>query len=142
LGVSNATFRLSEATTLPYEDGSFDIIYSNGTFHHIDERLHAAVLAELARTLKPNGSLFVFENNPLNPLTVRAMRQNPFDRGTKMILPWTLQRRVARTGLKARTPRFYVFLPRQLKSLRWTERYLRAVPFGAQYYVRGSKGGS
>jgi hypothetical protein len=39
----------------------------------------------------------------------------------------------------ARKPRYYVFYPKQLKRLRWSERYLRAVPMGAQYYVWGTK---
>ena len=41
--------------------------------------------------------------------------------------------------MKARNPRYYVFYPKQLKRLRWSERYLRRVPIGAQYYVWGTR---
>ncbi len=139
LGLRDATFTFSESDTLPFAEASFDLVYSNGTFHHIPHEKHPKVLAELARVLKPGGDLFIFENNPLNPLTVRGMRNNPFDRGTKMVFPWSLRARVAAAGLRATTPYFYVFFPRPLKALRWTEPHLRHVPIGAQYYVRGTR---
>jgi len=68
------------------------------------------------------------------------MRQNPFDAGTKMLFPWYLRRLVRSALLTARAPKYYVFYPKQLKRLRWSERYLRSVPLGAQYYVWGTKG--
>jgi SAM-dependent methyltransferase len=139
LALRDVTFHLSESERLPFPDGSFDLIYSNGTFHHIDHGKHAAVFGELARVLGPGGHLFVFENNPYNPLMVRGMRQNPFDAGTKMLFPSYLRGLVRRADLRARAPRYYVFYPKQLKRLRWSERYLRAVPIGAQYYVWGTK---
>jgi len=70
---------------------------------------------------------------------VRGMRQNPFDAGVKMLFPWYLRKLVRSADLRARRPRFYVFYPKQLKGLRWSERYLRRVPIGAQYYVWGTK---
>jgi len=139
LNVSDARFHFSEGPTLPFEDETFDVIYSNGTFHHIDHAEHPAVFRELARVLRRGGHAFVFENNPLNPLTVRGMRQNPFDAGTKMLFPWYLRRQMGRPGLRARAPQYYVFFPKQLKMLRWAEDYLRHVPLGAQYYVWASK---
>ena len=140
MGLRDVTFHFSKSERLPFEDGAFDLVYSNGTFHHIDHGKHPAVFAELRRVLRPGGHLFVFENNPLNPLSVRAMRQNPFDAGTKMLLPWYLRRLVRSALLTARAPKYYVFYPKQLKRLRWSERYLRSVPLGAQYYVWGTKG--
>jgi ubiquinone/menaquinone biosynthesis C-methylase UbiE len=137
--VSGARFHFSQDVNLPFSSGTFDLIYSNGTFHHIDFAKHASLLAELARVLRPGGQLFVFENNPLNPLMVRGMRRNPFDEGTRMLFPWYLRSRVRRAGLSPRALRFYVFYPKQLKALRFSERYLRSVPLGGQYYVWGEK---
>ncbi len=139
LGLRDVTFHVSDSERLPFADGSFDLIYSNGTFHHIDRDKHAGVLQELQRVLKRGGHVFIFENNPLNPLMVRGMRQNPFDAGVKMLFPWYLRKLVRSADLRARRPRFYVFYPKQLKGLRWSERYLRRVPIGAQYYVWGTK---
>jgi SAM-dependent methyltransferase len=139
LALRDVNFHLSESERLPFPDGSFDLIYSNGTFHHIDHGKHAAVFGELVRVLRSGGHLFVFENNPYNPLMVRGMRQNPFDAGTKMLFPSYLRGLARRADLRARAPRYYVFYPKQLKRLRWSERYLRALPVGAQYYVWGTK---
>jgi trans-aconitate methyltransferase len=140
LGVPGVTFHLSEeGASLPFSAESFDLIYSNGTFHHIGRDRHPKVFRELVRVLKPGGHLFVFENNPMNPLTVLNMRQNPFDKGTRMLFPGYLRRLQQSAGLRVNALRYYVFLPKQLKALRWSERHLRRVPFGAQYYVWGKK---
>jgi SAM-dependent methyltransferase len=139
LGVRDAHFHVAEGSKLPFPAAAFDVIYSNGTFHHIDHAVHGAVFDELQRVLRPGGHMFIFENNPFNPLMVRGMKKNPFDAGTKMLFPWYLRRLVRRSGVRARTPRYYVFFPKALKALRWSERYLRSVPIGAQYYVWGTK---
>jgi SAM-dependent methyltransferase len=137
----DATFHVSAGVPLPFESGSFDLIYSNGTFHHIDHAEHPAIFRELARLLRPGGSAFIFENNPFNPLSVHMMRTSPMDAGTKMLFPRYLARLQRDAGLQVNATRFYVFFPKQLKALRWSERYLRRVPFGAQYYVWGTKPG-
>jgi SAM-dependent methyltransferase len=142
LGVPGARFHAVTGPRLPFADASFDLVYSNGTFHHIPHDEHAAVLGELRRVLRPRANVFVFENNPLNPLMVRAMRTNAFDQGAKMLFPWYLRRLIGGARLRARAPRYYCFYPKQLKSLRWSEKHLRAVPLGAQYYVWGDDSGA
>ena len=139
LGVRAATFHYWESGKLPFADAAFDAIYSNGTFHHIEHAEHPAILGELARVLRPGGHLFVFENNPLNPVTLYLMRSSPLDRGTKVLFPWYLRRLQRNAGLRVQGVRFYVFFPRQLKLLCAAEKHLRQVPFGAQYYVWGTK---
>jgi ubiquinone/menaquinone biosynthesis C-methylase UbiE len=138
LGVAGATFHVAEGS-LPFSDASFDLIYSNGTFHHIDRAQHGQVLRELSRVLSPGGTLFIFENNPFNPLMVYGMWTNPFDKGTKMLMPWYLRRLIRDALLEAAPPRFYYFFPRYLARLRWMEPHLSGFPAGAQYYVRGRK---
>lgn len=136
----DTTFHVCPSLPLPFEDGSFDVVYSNGTFHHIDHAEHPAIFRELARVLRPGGHAFIFENNPFNPVTVYLMRTHPMDAGTKMLFPHYLARLQRDAGLHVNATRFYVFFPKQLKPLRWGERYLARVPFGAQYYVWGTKG--
>jgi SAM-dependent methyltransferase len=142
LGLRDVSFQVSEQADLPFETGSFDLIYSNGTFHHIEHSAHDVVVRELVRVLRPRGHLFVFENNPLNPLTLLGMYRNPFDRGARVLFPWYLRRLQRDAGLRINALRYYVFFPKQLKALRWSEPWLRTVPLGAQYYVWGTKASS
>ena len=45
------------ADRLPYEDGSFDRVFSSLMFHHLRRDDRPKVLAEIHRVLKPGGSL-------------------------------------------------------------------------------------
>jgi SAM-dependent methyltransferase len=93
-GADRTEFLAVESVTLPFPDATFDLIHSNGTFHHIPHADHPAILRELHRVLKPGGDLFIFENNPYNA-TVLAMKMSPLDREARMILPPVLGRREA-----------------------------------------------
>lgn len=139
LKLRDTAFQVSSGMPLPFDDGVFDVVYSNGTFHHIDHAQHPLVFREIARVLRPGGHAFIFENNPYNPLTVHGMHRNPMDADAKMLFPHYLARLERRAGLRVNATRFYVFFPKHLKALRWSERYLRRVPIGAQYYVWGTK---
>lgn len=133
--LEQVTFIHTVAARLPFADGSFDLIYTNGTLHHIPPGERPAVLAELGRILRPAGTICIFENNPLNPLTVRSMRQNPFDEGLRAVKPGEITLTAANCGLLPLRPRYYFFFPRILKWLRPLERYLKRVPLGAQYLL-------
>ena len=64
--ISNARTVLLEKGELPFADGEFDKIVMIDTIHHLDE--HVAIMAEVARVLRPGGLLLIFEPNKLNPL--------------------------------------------------------------------------
>jgi ubiquinone/menaquinone biosynthesis C-methylase UbiE len=130
------TFIHTDAPRLPFADESFDLIYTNGTMHHIPAKEHPTVLAELGRILKPAGSLCIFENNPCNPLTVRSMRLNPFDKGLQAVRPGEIMLAATGCGVVPFSLRYYFFFPRKLKWLRFFERYLKRIPLGAQYAMR------
>lgn len=52
-GVGNVEFRQGKADALPVEDGSVDVVISNGVFNLCPDK--PKVLAELFRALKPGG---------------------------------------------------------------------------------------
>lgn len=134
--IEAVTFIHSDAAVLPFADECFDLIYTNGTMHHIPTERRPAVLADLRRILKPAGTLCIFENNPFNPLTVRSMRQNPFDDGLQAVQPNDIKRAATQCGLVPSPERYYFFFPNKLSWLRPLERYLKRVPLGAQYSMR------
>lgn len=59
----------SDAENLPYQDGMFDIIICNASFHHYTNP--EAVLKEMRRVLKDNGVLLI--GDPWTPQPIRAI---------------------------------------------------------------------
>jgi SAM-dependent methyltransferase len=64
--IQNASSILIAPGTLPFPDTYFDKIVMVDTIHHL-ENIHDT-LNEIARVLKKNGLLLIFEPNKLNPL--------------------------------------------------------------------------
>ncbi len=54
-GLRNVRFLAADATTLPFADDEFDLVYTNKTTHHIRDWQRA--LTEILRVLKPDGYL-------------------------------------------------------------------------------------
>lgn len=128
-----------DAGRIPAEDDRFDLAFSACVFHHIPHEEHVAWLRELLRVTRPGGMLSVFEHNPLNPLTVRAVNTCPFDENARLLRPSQLLRRCREAGWGQPRVRFHLFFPRALAALRPLERYLTRVPVGAQYSVSSIK---
>jgi SAM-dependent methyltransferase len=128
-----------DGATLPFPDNSFDIAFAANVFHHIDASLHVPLLSEMRRVLIPGGFIVVFEHNPWNPLTVRAVDSCPFDENAVLIKADVLATRVASAGLIDIGVKYRIFFPGLLRRLRFLERYLTWLPLGAQYYVSGIK---
>jgi SAM-dependent methyltransferase len=126
---------------LPFADDSFDVVFSACVFHHIPHEEHVHWLAELNRVTRLGGRLFIFEHNPLNPLTVHAVRTCPFDENARLIDGWTFSKRVAEAQWSNVKVRYRIFFPRALAILRILEPYMQFFPLGAQYYVCGEQVG-
>jgi len=56
-------FKAFDAKDIPYDDRSFDAIFSLGTFHHIDESNRKKVLQEFIRITKFDAIICFFEPN-------------------------------------------------------------------------------
>lgn len=126
-----------DGQTLPFADDSFDVAFAACVFHHIDHDHHPRLLSELTRVTRPGGIVVVFEHNPLNPLTVRAVRTCPFDENARLLRAGQLMRTFRRCGLSQPTVRYRLFFPSLLRALRPIESRLTACPLGAQYSVCG-----
>src|SRR5262249_15393803 len=108
-------------------------------FHHIEPSDRAHWARELRRVLRPGAAFFLFEHNPYNPLTVRVVRNVPFDEGVRLLRPGNASSLLRDTGFKTSRPWFYFFFPAFLRALRPLEAALKHVPIGAQYFVVGRR---
>lgn len=132
---SSAEYVLLRNTQLPLPESSVDGAFACCVFHHIPPAEHMATLAELRRVLKPGAPLMIYEHNPYNPLTVRAVNTCPLDKNAVLITAREMRRRCERAGYTSVETDYRVYFPAALKALRPLEDHLRWLPLGAQYFV-------
>ena len=121
------------SSSIPLPSESQDIVFSACVFHHIPHEEHQHWLAELLRVTRPGGLLAIFEHNPLNPLTVRAVNTCPLDVNARLIRGATMRQRAVAGGWKSASVDYKLFFPSVLRSLRPLERHLGWLGLGAQY---------
>jgi cyclopropane fatty-acyl-phospholipid synthase-like methyltransferase len=118
---------------------AFDLVFAANVFHHIDTAAIPAWLRRCRDALAPGGSLFVFEHNPLNPLTRYVFERCAFDKDAEMIPRGTLMRLANEAALDVVDAKYTLFFPKPLGMLRPLERFLHWLPLGAQYCLRLKK---
>jgi len=114
---------------------ALDLVYSNGTFHHIAPPERIGVLRRIHAWLRPGGCFALFENNPWNPGTRLVMSRIPFDRDAVVISAREARRVVRAAGFDVLRCDFLFVFPRALRALRSLEARLAALPLGAQYML-------
>lgn len=128
-----------ENQRIPASDNAFDVAFSACAFHHIPLEEHNHWLCELHRVTRAGGMLAIFEHNPLNPITVRAVNTCPFDANAHLVRAKELVELYRESGWKDPKTQYHLFFPRLLSGLRVLEPHLSHIPFGAQYSVSAIK---
>ncbi len=116
-------------------DGSRELAFCNGVFHHIPPADRAAALAYVYNSLAPGGLFAFWENNPWNPGTRYVMHRIPFDRDAVLITPPHAHQLLTAAGFEVLRTDFLFLFPRALSALRPLEPPLSRLPLGAQYQV-------
>jgi SAM-dependent methyltransferase len=111
----------------------------SGVLHHVPRAERVGALEQLRAKLRPGGRVFVFEHNPLNPVTQRSVRTCPFDDDADLLWPWQAKRLLAEAGFSDVRLDYIVFFPRPLALFRPLEPKLRWLPLGAQMLVVGRR---
>lgn len=123
---------------LPHEyrpDEQIDLVFSNGTFHHIAPEDRAAALDYIHRSLRPGGLFALWENNPWNPGTRYVMSRCPFDQNAVPLSALKARRLLQTQGFEILSTEFLFIFPRALRWFRWLEPAASRLPLGAQYQV-------
>jgi SAM-dependent methyltransferase len=128
-----AELREFDGRRIPVADGEYGLALAACVFHHIEPAEHVEKLAEIRRVLAASGWLLVYEHNPWNPLTRKAVRECPFDENAQLMTAATLARRAREAGFSSVAVRYRVFFPAALSWLRPLERFMGWLPAGAQY---------
>lgn len=116
-------------------DGSFDLAFTNGVFHHIPSAQRLACLQAIRRSLKPGGLFAFWENNPWNLGTQYVMSRCAFDEHAIKISSRAAKELLVESGFKILRIDFLFYFPRQLSLLRPVEPWLHKLPLGGQYLV-------
>jgi ubiquinone/menaquinone biosynthesis C-methylase UbiE len=141
-GVADCHYLPYDGHRLPFGDASFDVVFVAGVLHHIPEDANRLeVLTEIRRVLKPGGAVYVFEQNPANPVTRRIVDKCPFDKFARLLTARELTRLMDASGLSGSETSFILFAPRHriFAPIHAIEPRLRHLPIGAQYFATAVK---
>jgi SAM-dependent methyltransferase len=131
-----AEYRLVDPDgALPFAPASFDVSFAICVLHHVASGERARLVGEAARVTKPGGAVVVFEHNPWNPLTRRAVAGCEFDRHAVLLRRAQSERLLRDAGLDGVDGAYIIYFTRESPRLQRIERLLGSLPFGAQYVV-------
>ncbi len=137
----SANFAVYDGKTIPFAAHTFDIVFIAAVLHHIDHSQHEGIIKEMFRVLKPGGRLYLFEHNPLNPVTKYLVRTCPFDANARLLPYRYTQRLLAIFPFSFMEKKFTIFFPRKgfFKKMIGIEDRLGWLPLGGQYFFRAVK---
>jgi len=126
-------FDILEGNYIPAKNDSFDVVMAACVYHHIPLNQRLNWTKEICRVLKPGGSLFIFEHNPLNPLTQHVVKSCAFDDDAILLSRNEALTMTQSADMRLGTFEYIVFFPKLLTFMRPFELYLGWLPLGAQY---------
>ncbi len=137
--VPKGEFQLYDGKRIPFGEQTFDVVFTVCVLHHVPREEWKSLVAEMTRVLKPGGFLYIFEHNPYNPLTRRAVNNCPFDADAELLTRTQSAALLRSAGLEAAEARYVLFFPWKRSGFRTIESGLRWLPLGAQYFVSGRR---
>lgn len=138
-GRPNTSYDVYDGHTLPYDDGTFDMAFAVCVMHHVPPPQWQSFAREMFRVLRMGGLALVFEHNPRNPLTMRAVNNCPFDADAVLLKAENTTELLRDAGFRAIERRYILSIPAGNRALRRVDRLFSRIPFGAQYYVRAER---
>jgi hypothetical protein len=87
--------------------------------------------------LKPGGRVYVFEHNPLNPVTSWVVKHTPIDRNAILLRAREVKHGLVQAGFRGVGTSYQMFFPPRMHWLYRVEGFLHWLPLGGQYAVWG-----
>lgn len=128
-----------DGVSLPYEDEAFDLAFTICVVHHVPAENWPGFFREMHRVLRPGGMAVVFEHNPRNPLTMRAVNRCPFDADAVLLRSGKTKSLFALTGFQKVRSRYILSVPAGNQALRRIDGVFSPLGLGAQYFVTARK---
>ena len=139
--LAHCTFQVYDGEHIPFEEGTFDVVFCANIFHHIERKYHVGLYQEIYRVLKKGGILFNYEHNPWNPITQKVVKDCVFDVDA-VLLPPPYHKGVAKAGgFDQVAIQYVIFFPRfaLFKPFLPLEPLFSWCPIGAQYGIEAVK---
>jgi ubiquinone/menaquinone biosynthesis C-methylase UbiE len=130
-----------DGENIPFKDNIMDCVFVSGVLHHVNHAAHESLLSECRRVLAQNGTLIIFEHNPLNPITRKIVDDCIFDKDAVLVKHSKIMKTLINVGFTKLKVSFTLFFPRvkYIRNLLFIEKWLKSFPFGGQYYVVAKK---
>ena len=123
------------------EAATYKLVILANVLHHVPAPDRLPVMESVAHLLRPGGHVAIFEHNPINPLTMKAVRECPFDDGVQLLKAGDVRALLRATAFSSIASRYIVFFPRLLAVLRPLEPHLGWLWLGAQHVTFGVRPG-
>jgi SAM-dependent methyltransferase len=130
-------YQAYDGERLPFADDSVDLAFAICVIHHVPRMQWFDFAREMGRVVRPGGLVAIFEHNPYNPLTRRAVNNCPFDEEAELLSRRQGVALVGAANAKVVDRRYILFFPFGGRKVAPIEALLRPVPLGAQWLVAG-----
>ncbi len=136
---SGVKYKTYNGDSLPYDDASFDAVFTICVMHHVPVPGWDAFVQNMHRVLRPGGLAVVFEHNPNNPLTMRVVNNCPFDADAVLLKAGKTSQLFEGAGFEKVGSRYIISIPPANALLRSIDGLFSWMRLGAQYYVTAQK---
>ena len=132
-------YKTYSGSRLPYESDTFDVVFTVCVLHHVPTDNWQQFVNEMYRVVNRGGLVIIFEHNPKNPLTMKAVNNCPFDVDAVLLKSNVAMDLMIGAGLSEVNRRYILSIPAANRFLRKVDGLFSSVRLGAQYFVSGTK---
>lgn len=132
-------YKAYDGHRLPYSSDSFDVVFTICVLHHVPTQNWQQFVNEMYRVVKKGGLVMIFEHNPRNPLTMKAVNNCPFDADAVLLKSNETSNLMKDSGLCQVSRKYILSVPAANRFLRKIDSIFSGLRLGAQYVVSGIK---